>query len=367
MKILYDHQAFSIQKYGGITRYFSELISRVTVNRNSTYVSAGLYKSKYLLCLRNRVNLFLGCHVGIEIPKLGYLRRTINSLVSELLILLVYPDLIHETYFKSRSYFFTRKSKLVITVHDMIHEKFPESFSRYNRGLIRKKRALRRVSGIICVSENTKLDLLELYPELIDLPIRVIYHGYNSNIFKFLPHIHHERANFLFVGSRSGYKNFHNMFEAFKLLWREGAPIKLIVATGHPLTRVEELSFRSESFNVEFHFGLNDSELCNLYNSCGVFIYPSLYEGFGMPILEAMACNIQVICANTSSLPEVGGEGAIYFNPSSVDDILIALRNYLAMTDEELSHRLKTQQLHLKKFSWENTAKQTLKFYEELK
>ena len=91
------------------------------------------------------------------------------------------------------------------------------------------------------------------------------------------------------------------MFEAFKVLWREGVPIKLIVATGHPLTKAEELSFRSDSINVEFHFGLSDSELCNLYNSCGVFIYPSLYEGFGISLLEAQVNGLK--CFYSKSIP----------------------------------------------------------------
>ena len=173
------------------------------------------------------------------------------------------------------------------------------------------------VDCIITVSENTKKDMIE-YWNIPPEKITVIYHGIqNINI----EQIHNLKIinspYILYVGARSKFKNFENAVKAYSIVNQKYPEIKF-VCTGSDFTKSEIDLF--ESLNISKHIihkSVNDIELFSLYHHAICYIYPSLYEGFGMPLLEAMACECPVICSNTSCFPEIAGNAALYLDPFS--------------------------------------------------
>jgi glycosyltransferase involved in cell wall biosynthesis len=363
MKILYDHQIFASQKYGGISRYFYELarefdgMDDVEINislmtSNNYYISTKQYTKHF--------DLLSDKHFRWK-QRLFNLPNKPNSIYK---LKKQNFDIFHPTYYDPYFLKYLNNKPFVLTVYDMIHEKFSDMFSKGDKTTEYKKLLAQKATKIIAISQSTKEDLVELFGTDAS-KVEVIYLGNSMEI--------DEEKNFdinlphryiLFVGSRGAYKNFNGFLSAISSLLVEDKNLHLVCVGGGSFSNSEVSQMESLKIDNQItQYSLNDDTLAYFYSRALVFVFPSLYEGFGIPILESFACNCPLICSNTSSFPEIAEDGAVYFNPYSKTSICEAIKK--VAYDKVLQDKLRKKGLEqLKKFSWQQTARQTKKIYE---
>lgn len=276
---------------------------------------------------------------------------------------------------------FSRKTRVVLTAHDLSFEQCPETFSRKRRWwhtFVNFRRLARRADRIIAVSESTRDDLREL-PGVLRQKIRVIPSGISERFRRMSrndPVLLEVKNRYrlpyrflLFVGTIEPRKNILSLAETFDALVtsREASDLELVIAGTNGwkcrniLEKIERLPSRSR---IHFTGFVRDEDKPALYNLAHVFVYPSLYEGFGFPPLEAAACGVPVVTSNTSSFPETIGEGAIMIDPLRPDDLFRALRGLLC--DKTLQMSLSKQgEVVATRFRWRDAARKTLKVFRE--
>lgn len=364
IKILYDSQVLCFQRYGGISRYFYELYVFFREN-NCKYTYANLpVKYSY--------NYYFATYVKPVEDYVRHQRLLANrlKLVTDIYINFLKGepyDIIHPTYYypdylKYIPLFIKKRSKLIITVHDLICEMFyPESEDLQKRAEIMQK-----ADGIITVSKKTKEDLLRIYPSISEEKVRVIYHG-NSMI---RPKSKNDKKfplkYILMVGNRDRYKNGNVVLKALKKVKEVIGDLQLVCVGGGSFSDVEiglmeELGVRESVMQIS----LTDDELYYAYQYAECFVFPSLYEGFGIPILEAFYCKCPVILSNASCFPEIAQDGALYFEPDNEEEL--AEKICLLLQKPSLADKLiEKGNERLKMFSWENTVAETYEFYKEI-
>lgn len=261
---------------------------------------------------------------------------------------------------------YKQNSRLVVTVHDMIHELFPTIFSPNDISIQRKKIMVEAADRVIAISQCTKNDLVRITgvnPDKVD----VIYHG-NSLC---LPEDAKTRQlqipekYLLFVGQRNGYKNFNRFVKSAARLIHEDPHLQIVCAGGGSFSEHEQQLFKELNISNQISQSwVTDDTLAILYNRSLAFVYPSEYEGFGLPILEAFSCQVPVLCAQASCFPEVAGDACIYFNPTDEEDIYQALRQvHESENCRSKLIALGTKRLQL--FSWQKCAQETLECYKK--
>lgn len=290
MKIIFDHQIFSLQKYGGISRYFMELAKQIIKKNIQLNILSPVYINNYITRNLNKENIR-----GFKLPhlkKASFIYGFINQALSSFLINNYNPNLVHETYYSHYS-IAPSSSKIIITVHDMIHELYPNNFDFWYMTKSKKLSSIKRADHIICVSENTRKDLINIYN--IDIKkTSVIYHGYKLNSLSTETR-RHLTPYILFVGNRGGYKNFKLLLKAYASKEFFFKNFSIVIFGGGTLSTVE----KNEIFKLSkgkwkvYHFEGDDTVLADLYRYAELFVYPSLYEGFGMCPLEAMSLDVQ--------------------------------------------------------------------------
>lgn len=363
MRICYDYQIFSWQKYGGISRYFVEIASRIhQYPGTDVHIVAPLYRSEFLAANAGAIPV-LGAHCVGDFRGATRIMRRLDSAFSRLLSTAYRPEIVHETYY-SRNRTSPPPAKTVVTVYDTIEELFPEYFPMSKRTIEIRKSVYRRVDHVICISENTRTDLIKMYgidPEKIS-----VVHLASSLTPPIEPDVAIDSPFILYVGDRGGYKNFHGLLDAYaeSLLYKTH---KLVCFGGGPLKTLErermgQLCIPNDS--VLFISG-DDTLLANYYATAVAFVYPSMYEGFGIPLLEAMQCGCPVICSNNSSIPEVAGDAALYFDAMSTQDISNALQK-VVQSPAERDRLIKQGKDRARQFSWDISAQQTYAVYERL-
>jgi glycosyltransferase involved in cell wall biosynthesis len=249
----------------------------------------------------------------------------------------------------------------------MVHEIFPKMFLGKNAVSKRKKILAKKATKIIAISKNTKKDIIK-YFGINEDKIEVVYlsNSFNSCLGGRGHNLGLPERYVLFVGKRNGYKNFDLFIEGIVSLMKKDKNLNIVCAGGGEFTRLEKEKFRT--FGIEnkiYHFSGGDNLIQHLYSKALAFVFSSLYEGFGIPILEAFSCNCPVICSRTSSLPEIAKDAAIYFNPEDKTEMRSSIEKvlYNKTLRKELAQRgLK----RLKDFSWAKTARQTKKIYKEI-
>ena len=241
-----------------------------------------------------------------------------------------------------------------VVVHDLLPLLYPESYprqKRYYRSVF--PAILRRAEAVMAASENTKKDLVKHYG-LPASKITVIYSGVDRGLFRPVPRASAAEPYILFVGNQYPYKNIRRLLEAFSALVRDGCTHRLFLAGEKPPT--DALHALGLGDRVRSLGYVTRADLPRLYSQADLLALPSLYEGFGLTALEAMACGCPVAASRTSSLPEVCGEAAFYFDPLDPSDIKRALSE--ALSDRARRERMTASGLaQAAKFRWEDAAR----------
>ncbi|NCD70356.1 glycosyltransferase family 4 protein [Mucilaginibacter agri] len=365
VKVLYDYQHFSEQRYGGITRYFANIISEIHHTADIECEVATLYTNNYYI-------------KDIPLPfKSGLVKKLLskknkreikwNRAYSKYLIKRGNYDVFHPTYY--HPYFLPYiKKPFVVTVHDMIHERFPEAFLTDDIVSGYKRHVVVKADKVIAISNSTKNDLIEL----LNIPedrIEVIYHGVNIKEFspvKVPRTLDIPDSFILYVGSRDIYKNFNRLAEALVPIFRQHDNMYLVCTGGMPFSKAD-IKFLTDIDIIHrcIRLSVTDDELTELYQHAKAFVFPSLYEGFGFPILEAFQNSCPVLCSNTSSFPEVGGDAVKYFDPENVNDISDAVLSVLV--DDELKNSLvEAGKKRLQLFPLQKCIDKTISLYHQL-
>ena len=362
MKILYDHKIFYLQKYGGISNYFINLCERIKLSHNAKII-APIYTNNYLEKFDKKRKFTI-----IKLQKhYKYTRsfsNSVNSLIFNSYCNIVRPDLVHLTYF-DKLINFKKKFKIVVTVYDLIHEIYEKKYNfKYSKDY--KYNYLKIADQIICISENTKKDLIEQY-NIDEKKITVIYLGVNKQKnYKKINNFSVNKPYLLFVGDRNNYKNFDNFILCYSKSEKLKKDFNIVFFGGDAISSREKkmiIDLKIDFDSLKFING-DELELNYIYKHAKAYICPSLYEGFGLTILEAMNMNCPVISSNTSSLKEVGGDAAVYFNPEDIDDMKFKIES-VVYSDIKISE-LNNKMIHnLQKFDWDFTASETLKVYEK--
>lgn len=256
----------------------------------------------------------------------------------------------------------------ITTVHDFTYEYFRSGLAKYIH-VWQKGFAIRRSDGIICVSENTKKDLIKFYPTIDESKIKVIYNGVGNKFVKLEnPKVYlidefevlKDKKYMLYIGDRSSYKNFDVTVEVLKKL----TDYSLVVVGGQEFSDIEKENMLDMKNRV-YHFrGIGGDKLNALYNNAFCLFYPSRYEGFGIPVVEAMRAGCPVVSTNISSIPEVAGDAGLLVNEINGDNFI---NDILKLEDTEFRSELINKGLEQsKKFSWDKCFDETYSFYEEI-
>jgi glycosyltransferase involved in cell wall biosynthesis len=363
MQICYDYQVFAAQKYGGISRYFTEIASRIHHPPDANVrVIAPLYRNRYLEEKRSLIPV-TGTYLSKNFARATGLCLRVDAVVSKAITASYRPDIVHETYYSPER---TVKSgnKTVVTVYDTTAELFSDDRREYPIIIPARKTVFDRADHLICISNNTRADLIRLYN--ID-PAKVsVIHLASSIIPSKKPAVEAPEPFFLFVGGRWGYKNFDGLAKAYRDsgLYKSHKLVCFAADTfaGHELENLKKLGLPLDRFEI---IDGDDDELARYYASAVALVYPSLYEGFGIPLLEAMECGCPVLCGNTSSMPEVAGDAALYFDPSDPSAIGQAMLR-IANSLEERQKLVQRGKDRVRQFSWDRCAQETFALYERL-
>jgi len=364
-KVVLDNIIFDLQEYGGVSNYWYNLLKESQRNKNVYY-----FENKYL----NRNY----CKSLIKLPEERIIKDE-NKIPLKIKRYLPIKnidksyDIFHSSYYR----YAKGNIKNVITVYDFMYEKYLNKYNfRRTVHSLQKYLAIKYSNYIIGISKNTLNDMLKYFPEFKNKKTQVIYLGINDDFYPVAKkndfiitqdHKLYYNSYFFYFGNRRGYKNFGLLIKAYSNLLKNNKDIPALVIAGGGDFDKEELKLLTEKEvlpNIIKLKEVDNNELNLLYNYCSGFIYPSLYEGFGMPVLEAMQACAPVICSNSSSIPEVAGEAAIFIKPSNISSLekaLLALLNYNTRKDLIcLGYR------QAKKFSWDKTYRETLEIYNSL-
>ncbi len=257
----------------------------------------------------------------------------------------------------------------ILTIHDLTLNLFPgRKMTKIHHRIayhLTINNATKRARKIIAVSNNTKKDI-QKYLQIPGSKIEVIYNGVSEN-FKLLKS-QTKKPFLLYTGVWRDHKNLVNLIKAFSQIQKSNPEISLVI-TGRPDPHYPEVKEIVKKLRLQksviFPGLVSEKELLRLYNTATIFVFPSFYEGFGLPVLEAMSCGTPVACSNTSSLPEIcGAKNAIFFDPYNINDI--AEKILLIYKDKKLQQTLSKKGLaHVKNFSWKLMSEKIFKIMQK--
>lgn len=359
MQILLDPQIFHIQKFGGISRLFVALLDHfnqlgdVEVNcpiiysENLHLEDAGLNPKNVWSILRHLD--FPGPRRLKEMIKQKGLKATSRALKRG------NHDVFISTYFNPYFIPGLGATPFILTIYDMIHEIYPQYFVNDRTTAANKKLMIEKANRVVAISNQTREDIIKFYPHIDAEKIDVIYLA--QSIVQNAPGVAGLPQKFiLFVGNRPKYKNFDFFVKAIAPLLRTDSSLHLVCAGGGNFdTSEQELISELGIGNKVIQRNYKDHELGEYYRAATLFVFPSLYEGFGIPTLEAMSCGCPVILANSSCLKEIGGNAALYFEPNDAQSLLMQIQSLIE--NETLRKELISKGYEREKeFTWKKTA-----------
>lgn len=379
MRVLFDYQAFCSQNYGGVSNSFVKLISnmpdgvecKIALHEcdnihlkesglldfgpmedladnflfNHHFVGQGFLYRRYSELLPSKTSLGRNRLCSVQELKKGEF------------------DVFHPTYFDDYFLRYLNRKPFVLTVHDMIPELF---FSKLDSQVRRKPLLCQKASHIIAVSNKTKQDLIDIL-KVPEEKITVIYHGAPDFVLEENSMPIMEGRYILYVGQRNSYKCFYPMMRSLALVLKRHKDLK-IVCTGPNFSEKEKSCMKKLGvYNQLIHLRVNDKDLQNLYTHALCFIYPSMYEGFGIPILEAYRAHCPVLLNQASCFPEIAQDAAIYFNlDQNSSNLDVIIENFLTLSPKERGILINKQNLRLQFFSWRKSAQELKNVYESL-
>lgn len=361
--VLFDHQKFTTQRYGGISRYFANLLHGIDQTDDMTYQLGLLYSRNHYI--RHHPLPGAGRAAGkLLAAKERYLYKA-NQWYSKQLVDRQAYDVFHPTYYDP--YFLgTLRKPLVVTIHDLTYERMPEYFWAQDPLTRQKRLNIERADAIIAISKATRDDLVNCYG-VDPARIRVIYHGIDSQTPVVSEPVADLPANYLlYVGDRSGYKNFYLFMRAFQQLAARYTDLHVVLVGGGNLAVAEqEYILRAGLTDRVRHINASDATLTYLYQQAQLFVYPSLYEGFGLPILEAFVAGCPVLLSDTACFREVAATAAAYFQPTALDD-LVATTDALLTNSTRRATLVEAGHKRLSDFPLDASVRQTLDLYKSL-
>ena len=331
--ILCDSQIFDLQKFGGISRYFCEIISRLNIKYD---ISVRYTENHYLKNSKLSKHFLYLPHFIFKRYEWKLYRK--NRKLTKKILQSTSPYLFHPTYYDPYFLKYIGKNPFVVTVHDMIYELYPQYFNDSKEIISHKREIITKANRIIAISENTKKDIINILnidPSKID----VIYHGTSIQTPCKKNKLQLPQRYILFVGDRVTYKNFQRLLEEKAL----------------------HLNVSTQIMQIP----IDDKKLNELYARALLFVYPSLYEGFGIPILEAYSCNCPVALSKASCFPEIAGDAGAYFDPYSIESIANTISDCI-YNEEKRIELIKKGKERLKLYSWEKAAQETEAVYQKV-
>lgn len=350
--IYIDGIVFSLQRSGGISLVFTELLKKLSKDNFLDFILLEYRLGIYFNIFRKPLifsNNFL-------------LKSKVLSIYRYLNVNIQYNErfIFHSSYYRICN---NKNAINITTVHDFIYEYYVSGLPRYIHSW-QKNRAIRKSKYIICISESTKRDLLIFLPDVDPKKIKVIYNGVSNDYYP-LPVLPQEKIYFppysyvLFVGSRSGYKNFNLAVEAVA-----STSLNLLIV-GSPLSSKEKHYLDKLLGRKRYHVesGIDNSLLNIYYNGAYSLLYPSAYEGFGLPVVEAQRAGCPVIAYNASSIPEIIGDTPLLLNNLSVNSITQALD----IIKEPLLRSIIVEKglCNAQRFSWDRMYEEVIQLYKE--
>lgn len=383
MKVLFDHIVFQSQRIGGVSKALVEMMSHLpgdidieiaikesdnvylrecpSLNQSITPIRKGIDSFLPGINFHGKSVLFsyLSNH---EILKNSYQYNM--SYCKERLIAEQY-DVFQPTHYNS--YFLPyNKKPFVFIVHDIIPELFPNFYSSRHPDIIQREKIIRKASHIVAISNNTKKDVLERW-NLRDDIITVIPWGAPSVASVKFQHVLPYKY-ILYVGGRNRYKRFELFVHESRKFLLDNPDIR-VVCTGRGFTDKEKCLFEQLGLKDRFvSMFVDTNTLYSLYHFAICFVFPSIYEGFGLPVLEAMACGCPALISNASCFPEIGGDAAFYIETerngnTNIDEML---RKIVSFSEDERSIVVSKGLNRAKEYSWERTANEYSKVYKSL-
>jgi glycosyltransferase involved in cell wall biosynthesis len=362
MKIFFDHYVFSYTNFGGISKYIATLLKYIP--HDYWYTSTILSNNVHFHSLKTtKAYRFFP---DIDFRGKGRIMFELNMPYTKYQLYTRKWDVFHATWFLSPFINGIKNKPAVVTIHDLIYDVFYGSKTKQSARVIKMgKESAARADKIIAVSNATKADMINFWGINED-KIQVIYHGMEKDKFPVLESRLIEKPYIFFAGgARAETKNFKNLIKAFSILQRKHRDL-MLVCSGPAFNKSEsDLLNKSGVLDNVVNFYATNPQMAQLYNDAEMLVLPSLYEGFGFPALEAMLYNCPVALANSSCLPEIGGNAALYFDPYSPEEM--SEKMSLIIDDTDIRNNLVASGIQrLAGFSWKKNADEHIELYKSL-